>query len=72
MLFDHQLQSGTHITAVGADDVGKQELEETIFDRADLIIVDNLLQCSSYGDLSHAKNADLNSVIELGKWLQEP
>jgi len=72
LLFGHQLQLGTHITAVGADDVGKQELDETVFDRADLIIVDSLLQCSSHGDLSHAKNADLNSVIELGKWLQEP
>jgi ornithine cyclodeaminase len=72
LLFGPQLQPGTHITAVGADDVSKQELDESVFDRADLIIVDSLLQCSSYGDLSHAKNADLNSVIELGKWLQEP
>jgi ornithine cyclodeaminase len=71
LLFGHQLQPGTHITAVGADDVGKQELDESVFDRADLIIVDSLQQCSCYGDLSHAKNADLNSVIELGKWLQE-
>lgn len=70
-LFGHQLQPGSHITAVGADDMGKQELDESVFDRADLIIVDSLSQCSSYGDLSHAKNVDLNHVIELGKWLQE-
>ncbi|MDB6082090.1 MAG: ocd [Chlamydiia bacterium] len=72
LLFGHQLQPGTHITAEGADDVGKQELDESVFDRADLIIVDSLQQCSSYGDLSHAKNEDLHSVIELGKLLQEP
>lgn len=60
------------ITAVGADDIGKQELDETVFGCADMIVVDSLSQCSSYGDLSHAKNVDLDSIIELGKWLQEP
>lgn len=72
LLFGHQLRSGTHITAVGADDKGKQELDETVFDAADLIVVDSLAQCSSYGDLSHAKNVDPDSAIELGKWLQAP
>ncbi len=72
LLFGHQLRPGTHVTAIGADDLGKQELDETVFDCADLIIVDSLSQCSGYGDLSHAKNVDLNSVIELGKWVQEP
>jgi ornithine cyclodeaminase len=72
LLFGQQLRPGTHITAVGADDVGKQELDETVFDCADLIVVDSLLQCSRYGDLSHAKKVDLNSVIELGKWIQKP
>lgn len=71
LLFGHQLRPGTHITAVGADNVGKQELDETVFDRADLIVVDSLAQCSGYGDLSHAKNVDLSSVIELGKLIQE-
>lgn len=70
LLFGHQLRPGTHITAVGADDVGKQELDASVFDRADLIVVDSLSQCSSYGDLSHAKNIDLSSVIELGKLLE--
>jgi ornithine cyclodeaminase len=72
LLLGHQLRPGTHITAVGADDVDKQELDETVFDCADIIVVDSLAQCSSYGDLSHAKNIDLSTVIELGKWLQEP
>lgn len=72
LLFGYQLRPGTHITAVGADDVDKQELDKTVFGCADLIIVDSLSQCSSYGDLSHAKNVNLDSVIELGKWLQDP
>jgi ornithine cyclodeaminase/alanine dehydrogenase-like protein (mu-crystallin family) len=36
------------------------------------IHVDNLIQCSNYGDLSHAKNIDLKSVIELGELIEEP
>lgn len=72
LLFGHQIRPGTHITAVGADDIGKQELDETVFARADLIVVDNLSQCTRYGDLSHAKNVDLNSVIELGDRLRKP
>lgn len=72
LLFGHQLQPGTHITAVGADDLGKQELDESVFERADLIVVDSLGQSLSYGDLSHAKNIKLETVIELGKFLDKP
>lgn len=42
LIFAHQLQPGTHITALGADDVGKQELDASVFARADLIVVDSL------------------------------
>lgn len=71
LLFGHQIRPGTHITAIGADDVGKQELDSSVFDCANLVVVDSLEQCSRYGDLSHAKNIDLSSVIELGKLIQE-
>ena len=33
---------GTHVTAIGADDSGKQELDTSVFDKANLIIVDSL------------------------------
>lgn len=72
LLFGHQIRPGTHITAVGADDKGKQELDESVFNCADLIVVDSLYQCSRYGDLAHAKSVDLSSVIELGNLIQEP
>lgn len=72
LLFGYQLQPGTHVTAVGTDGIGKQELDESVFDCADLIIVDSLSQCSSYGDLSYAKSIDLKSVIEIGQWLKDP
>jgi ornithine cyclodeaminase len=72
LLFGQQLRPGTHITAVGADDPSKQELDATVFEQADLIIVDSLTQCLSHGDLSHAKNIDVSSIIELGTWIQKP
>lgn len=72
LLFGHQIRPGTHITAVGADGKEKQELDESVFDCADLIVVDSLHQCSQYGDLSHAKNIDLSSIIELGKLVNDP
>ena len=35
-----ELKPGTHITAVGAHDMGKQELDASVFDRSDLIVAD--------------------------------
>ncbi len=48
------LRPGTHVTAVGADDPAKQELDERVFERADLIIADRLAQCLERGDIHHA------------------
>ncbi len=73
LLFAHHLQPGTHVTAVGADSPGKQELDESALLKADLLVVDNLVQCQQYGDLAHIKcPASLKRVIELGKGLQDP
>lgn len=70
LIFGHQILPGTHITAVGADDAGKQELDSSVFDVADVIVVDSLSQCSQFGDLAHAKNVELNSVFEIGNWIR--
>jgi len=72
LLFGHQLLPGAHITAVGTDDAGKQELDASVFERADLIVVDSLTQCLNYGDLSYAKSIDIHTVAELGHFLAEP
>ena len=53
------LRAGQHITAVGADAPGKQELEASCLARADLIVVDRLTQCASFGELRHALDAGL-------------
>lgn len=72
LLFGSQLKPGTHITAVGADDFGKQELDASVFDKADLIIVDSLTQCSKYGDLAHVKQIDNEKIMELGTIIETP
>ncbi len=73
LLFSHQLNPGTHVTAVGADSIGKQELDTSVFEVANLIAVDSLSQCLAYGDLSHAKHVIKNqNIVELGTLIKSP
>jgi ornithine cyclodeaminase len=63
------LRSGMHVTAVGSDSPGKQELEAGCLRRADLVVADRLSQCAAFGELSHAQAAgaiNQRNVIELG------
>jgi ornithine cyclodeaminase len=48
------LRPGLHVTALGSDSPGKQELEPACLTRADLFVVDRLTQCASFGELRHA------------------
>lgn len=50
--------AGTHITAVGADMPGKQELDPQLLARAKLV-VDRLQQAATQGELQHALAAGL-------------
>ncbi|HEK1689251.1 TPA: ornithine cyclodeaminase family protein [Pseudomonas putida] len=73
LLQSEWVQPGTHITAVGADAPGKQELDPALVARADRIIVDSLYQCSQYGEVSHALKAGLiveQQLTELGALLE--
>lgn len=47
------LRAGQHVTAVGADFPGKQELDAAIFALADRIVCDRLSQCLVNGELQH-------------------
>jgi ornithine cyclodeaminase len=47
------IRPGTHISAVGADSPGKQELDPEILRRAGLILADSLRQCAKLGELQH-------------------
>lgn len=70
---DH-IQLGTHITAVGADGGGKQELESRLLSLANACVVDSAVQCSQYGDSSFALREGLiqsENLIELGRLIED-
>jgi ornithine cyclodeaminase len=69
LLFARDIQPGTHISAVGADSVGKQELDPEILRTADLLLVDSRAQCEKLGELQHA--VGLGSV-EIGAFCKRP
>lgn len=65
---------GTHITAVGADAPGKQELDVALVEKADVLAADLLSQCLDHGELSHAMKAGRiapEDVFELGVLLDK-
>jgi ornithine cyclodeaminase len=69
------VEAGTHITAVGADGGGKQELEPRLFALARVRAVDSLSQCAKYGDSAFALEQGLiaaGDLVELGRLIQDP
>jgi ectoine utilization protein EutC len=48
------LRPGMHVTALGSDGPGKQELEAECLGRADIVVCDRLSQCGLLGELQHA------------------
>ena len=71
LIFADQIKKGTHITAVGADAEGKQELDAQIIDLADVVVADSISQCLHHGDLSHS-NIAKDKVVELGDVISNP
>jgi ornithine cyclodeaminase len=65
LLLARDLQSGTHVSAVGADSIGKQELDPAILRGADLLLADSVLQCERLGELQHALD-QVARVVEIG------
>ena len=65
------IEAGTHISAVGSDSPGKQELDPEILRRASLLLVDSLAQCEKLGELQHALS-EKPRAIELGAFCEEP
>ncbi len=64
------LHPGLHLTAMGSDFEGKQELEPEALARADLLVCDLRAQCARCGELRHALAAGLippdREIVELG------
>ncbi|NIO28672.1 MAG: ornithine cyclodeaminase family protein [Candidatus Latescibacteria bacterium] len=69
LLLASELQSGTHITAVGSDTPHKQELETAILREADVVVADSIAQCLLRGEIFKAmQSGDItqDELIELG------
>jgi ornithine cyclodeaminase len=67
----NDLEDGTHISAVGADAPGKQELDPEILRSADVLLVDSLAQCEKLGELQHVTD-QRDRAVELGTFLEQP
>ncbi|MEE4408816.1 MULTISPECIES: ornithine cyclodeaminase family protein [unclassified Serratia (in: enterobacteria)] len=68
------IQPGTHITAIGADANGKQELATDLVAKADLLLVDALSQCVDYGEIATAYRQGLltsKPIVEFGAALAQ-
>jgi ornithine cyclodeaminase len=64
------IKSGTHITAIGADALGKQELETELISKADVVVVDSINQCTDHGEIEEAVKksvVQMSSLVELGE-----
>jgi ornithine cyclodeaminase len=60
------LRPGTHVTAMGSDLPGKQELSADVLKRADIVVCDSIAQCDIGGELQHIAHAALkNAPVEL-------
>ena len=65
LMADH-VRPGAHVTALGSDGVGKQELDPELLRRADLLVVDALEQCLRLGELQHAPEL-ADRAVEVGR-----
>ena len=63
------IRPGTHLTAMGSDAPGKQELDPALFARAGVCAVDSLSQCVDHGESHYALaggHVAETSLVELG------
>lgn len=70
-----QVRPGTHITAMGSDDHGKQELEGALLGKADVVVADSVAQCVDHGECFHAVQdgvVDEGAIRELGTIIENP
>lgn len=70
-----KVQKGTHITAMGSDDLGKQELASELLARADRIVADSVSQCVDHGECYAAiqdNQINESAILELGDVIKFP
>ena len=67
---DNLVKPGTHITAIGADTHGKQELPTSLIESASLLVCDMMSQSLNHGEFQIINDTNLSQkVLELGNIL---
>jgi len=69
------VRRGTHITAMGSDDHGKQELESALLAKADFVVADSISQCIDHGECCSAIRGEyiaVSDILELGNVIRNP
>ena len=75
LLSEEMVLPGVHITAMGSDEYGKQELDPLLLKKADRLVVDSFKQCSQFGETVYALEKQLidsSKAFELGQLLLNP
>ena len=71
LLLAEDVRPGSHVSAVGADSPGKQELDPELLRRAALVLVDSRAQCERLGELQHAPS-ECDRAVEIGVYCAAP
>jgi len=71
LLRARDIQPGSHLSAVGADSPGKQELDPDLLRCASLLLVDSRAQCERLGELQHARS-ERERAVEIGTFCAAP
>jgi ornithine cyclodeaminase len=70
----NDVKPGTHITALGSDTAGKQELSSELMEKADLVIADSIEQSKTRGEIYRARKAGYlgkKKITELGTAIED-
>jgi ornithine cyclodeaminase len=65
LLMASDVRPGTHITAMGSDTPGKQELDENILAASSIVACDSISQCMAQGEACHAVGKGVMSEDQL-------
>lgn len=71
LLHIRDVRPGSHVSAVGADSPGKQELDPELLRRTSLLLVDSRAQCERLGELQHARS-ERERAVEIGAFCAAP
>ncbi len=67
LVFENDLHPGIHITAMGSDGPGKQELDPGVLARAHRVVCDSKSQSARLGEMQQARLRDDAAPVELGQ-----